>query len=74
MKQETKFEIEGVVTETLPGARFRIKLENGMECTAGLSGKLRMNYIRIIVGDTVTVELDANDTRLQNGRITWRKK
>lgn len=74
-KQNDRFEVEGVVTEALPGTKFRVKLlENGHECICTLSGKLRQNYIRIIPGDNVTIDLSVNDPNLQNGRIIWRNK
>jgi translation initiation factor IF-1 len=63
---------DGVVLETLPNATFKVKLPNGHIVTAHISGKLRMNYIRILPGDTVTVEVSVYD--LTKGRITWRKK
>ncbi|MDY3052727.1 MAG: translation initiation factor IF-1 [Ndongobacter sp.] len=65
-------EVEGVVKERLPNAIFIVELENGHQVTAHISGKLRMNYIRILEGDRVTVELSPYD--LSKGRITWRKK
>ncbi|MBG0764112.1 MAG: translation initiation factor IF-1 [Tissierellales bacterium] len=58
--------------EALPNAMFKVELENGHEILAHISGKLRMNYIRILPGDKVTVELSPYD--LSKGRITWRKK
>lgn len=65
-------EIEGKVTEKLPGTKFRVQLENGHEVIAHLSGKLRTNYIRILPGDKVTLEMSPYD--LSQGRITWRDK
>ncbi len=65
-------EFEGVVTEALPNATFKVKLPNGHIVKAHISGKLRMNYIRILPGDTVTVEVSVYD--ISKGRITWRKK
>lgn len=65
-------EIEGRVTEKLPGTKFRVQLENGHEVIAHLSGKLRTNYIRILPGDKVTLEMSPYD--LSQGRITWRDK
>ena len=65
-------EMEGTVTDALPNANFKVKLENDFEITAHISGKLRMNFIRILPGDKVTVELSPYD--LTKGRITWRKK
>ena len=63
---------DGVVVEALPNATFKVKLPNGFIVTAHISGKLRMNYIKIRPGDTVTVEVSTYD--LTKGRITWRKK
>lgn len=65
-------EIEGKVTEKLPGTKFRVQLENGHEVIAHLSGKLRTNYIRILPGDKVTLEMSPYD--LSQGRIIWRDK
>jgi translation initiation factor IF-1 len=73
-KQEDRFKMEGVVTEALRGSKFKVKLENGIECTCTLSGKLRQNFIRIIEGDKVTVDLSIKDPTLSNGRIIWRDK
>ncbi len=64
--------LEGKVIEKLPNAMFRVELENGHEILAHISGKLRMNYIRILPGDKVTVELSPYD--LSKGRISWRDK
>ena len=65
-------EIEGVVLEALPNAQFQVELPNGHKILAHISGKLRMNYIRILPGDKVTVEMSPYD--LTKGRITWRSK
>lgn len=65
-------EVEGTVVDALPNAIFKVKLENGHEILAHISGKLRMNYIKILPGDKVTVELSPYD--LTRGRITWRNK
>jgi translation initiation factor IF-1 len=65
-------EIEGTVLETLPNAMFKVELENGHEILAHVSGKIRMNYIRILPGDKVTVEMSPYD--LTRGRITYRFK
>ena len=65
-------EFEGVVTESLPNAVFKVKLPNDHIVTAHISGKLRMNYIKILPGDKVTVEVSIYD--LDRGRITWRAK
>ena len=61
-----------VVVEALPNTFFKVKLPNGHIVTASISGKLRVNYIKILVGDTVTVEVSPYD--ITKGRITWRKK
>ena len=65
-------EFEGVVVEALPNATFKVKLPNEMIVTACISGKLRMNYIKILPGDKVTVEVSIYDPT--KGRITWRTK
>jgi hypothetical protein len=65
-------EVEGTVLEKLPNAMFQVKLENGLEILAHISGKLRMNYIRILPGDKVTIEMSPYD--LSKGRIVWRDK
>ncbi|BAG07596.1 MULTISPECIES: translation initiation factor IF-1 [Finegoldia] len=65
-------ELEGTVVDALPNTVFKVELQNGHVITAHISGKLRMNYIRILPGDKVTVELSPYD--LDRGRITWRKK
>ena len=65
-------EFEGVVVEALPNTVFKVKLPNGHIVTAHISGKLRMNYIRILPGDRVTIEVSVYD--LTKGRITWRAK
>jgi len=70
--KEDVIEVEGVVVEALPNTNFKVELENGHIILAHISGKLRMNYIRILPGDKVTVELSPYD--LTRGRITWRKK
>ena len=64
--------MEGKVLEKLPNAMFRVELENGHEVLAHISGKLRMNFIRILPGDKVTIELSPYD--LDKGRIIWRDK
>jgi len=70
--KENSIELEGTVTEPLPNAMFRVKLENGHVVLAHISGKMRMHYIRILPGDKVTVELSPYD--LNRGRITYRYK
>ena len=72
MPKDDVIEIEGKVVEALPNTQFRVELENGHSVVAHISGKLRMNFIRILVGDIVTVEVSAYD--LTKGRITWRSK
>ena len=72
MSKEDVIELEGTVVEALPNAMFRVQLENGHVILAHISGKLRMNYIRILPGDEVTVEMSTYD--LSRGRITWRGK
>jgi translation initiation factor IF-1 len=72
MSKEGVIEVEGVVTESLPNTLFKVKLENGHEILAHISGKLRMNYIKILPGDKVKLELSPYD--LSKGRITWRAK
>ena len=72
MSKEDVIEIEGKVLEALPNAQFKVELPNGHVILAHISGKLRMNFIRILPGDKVTVEMSSYD--LQKGRITWRSK
>lgn len=72
MSKKDIIEIEGKVLEALPNAIFKVELENGHEILAHISGKLRMNFIRILPGDKVTVEMSPYD--MTKGRITWRKK
>ena len=72
MAKSDAIEIEGIVTEKLPNAMFRVQLENGVEVLAHISGKLRMNFIRILPGDKVTLEMSPYD--LSKGRIIWRDK
>ncbi len=72
MAKEEHIEMEGVVKETLPNTTFRVELENGHMVTAHISGRMRKNYIRILTGDTVTVQLTPYD--LSKGRITFRSK
>ena len=71
MAKEDTIEIEGKVLEIIPGGKFKVQLENGHIIEAHVSGKIRMNYIRILAGDTVMVELSPYD--LTRGRITYRK-
>ena len=72
LSKEDVIEIEGVVVESLPNAQFRVELPNGHQLLAHISGKLRMNFIRILPGDKVTLEMSPYD--LTKGRITWRSK
>ncbi len=72
MSKEDVIEIEGTVVESLPNAQFKVALPNGYQILAHISGKLRMNFIRILPGDKVTVEMSPYD--LTKGRITWRSK
>jgi len=70
LAKDDVIEVEGTVVEALPNAMFLVELENGHKILAHISGKLRMNFIRILPGDKVTVELSPYD--LTRGRITWR--
>ena len=72
MAKEDLIEVEGVIKEALPNAKFRVQLENGHVVEAHISGKIRMNFIRILPGDKVKVELSPYD--LSRGRITFRCK
>ena len=72
MSKDDVIEIEGTVLEALPNATFQVELQNGHKILAHISGKLRMNFIRILLGDKVTVEMSPYD--LTKGRITWRSK
>ena len=72
MSKEDVIEVEGIVKEALPNAQFMVELQNGKTLLAHISGKLRMNFIRILPGDHVTVEVSVYD--LGKGRITWRSK
>ena len=72
MAKEAAIEVDGEIFETLPNAMFRVKLENGHEVLAHVSGKMRMHYIKILPGDTVKLELSPYD--LSRGRITFRYK
>lgn len=71
-KEEDKIVVEGVVVEALPGTQFKVKLDNGFEVLAYLSGKMRKFYIRILLGDRVKVEMSPYD--LTRGRITFRHR
>ena len=72
MSKQDMIELEGTVVEAMPNAMFKVELENGHQILAHISGKLRMNFIRILPGDKVTIELSPYD--LTRGRITWRAK
>ena len=72
MAKEEALQMDGLVSETLPNTTFRVELENGHMVTAHISGKMRKNYIRILNGDKVTVELTPYD--LTKGRITYRSR
>ena len=72
MSKQDVIEVEGIVREALPNAQFKVELQNGHVNLAVISGKLRMNFIRILPGDKVTVEMSPYD--LSRGRITWRSK
>jgi len=72
MAKEDQIELEGTIIDTLPNTMFRVELENGHVVTAHISGKMRKNYIRILKGDKVTVQLTPYD--LSKGRITFRSR
>ncbi len=72
MAKDDMIELEGVVVESLPNTTFRVDIGNGHIILAHISGKLRMNFIRILPGDKVTVQMSPYD--LTRGRITWRTK
>lgn len=72
MAKQGAIKVDGVIAEALPNATFRVRLENGHEILAHVSGKMRMNFIKILEGDKVTVELSPYD--LSKGRITYRYK
>jgi len=71
-KEEDKIRAEGVVVEALPGTQFRVRLDNGHEVLAYLSGKMRKHYIRILLGDRVALEMSPYD--MARGRITFRQR
>ena len=71
-KEEGKIQVEGTITEALPGTQFRVRLDNGHEVLAYLSGKMRKYYIRILLGDRVRVEMSPYD--LTRGRIVYRQR
>ena len=72
MAKDDVIEIEGIVTDALPNAMFKVDIGNGPTILAHISGKLRMNFIKILPGDKVTVQMSPYD--LTQGRITWRSK
>ncbi len=72
MSKEDMIELEGTVVEAMPNAMFKVEIQGGHIILAHISGKLRMNFIRILPGDKVTVEMSPYD--LTRGRITWRSK
>ena len=72
MAKQGTIKIDGIVTETLPNATFKVKLDNGHQILAHISGKMRMHFIKILVGDKVSVEMSPYD--LTKGRITYRYK
>jgi translation initiation factor IF-1 len=72
MSKDDSIELEGTILETLPNTVFRVKLENGHVITAHISGRMRKNYIRILTGDKVKIEMTPYD--LSKGRITYRMK
>ncbi|MBK6506786.1 MAG: translation initiation factor IF-1 [Ignavibacteria bacterium] len=72
MAKQEAIKVDGIISEILPNTNFKVKLENGHEVLAHISGKMRMHYIRILQGDKVTVELSPYD--LTKGRITYRYK
>ena len=72
MSKSDVIEVEGKVVEKLPNAMFKVELENGHQVLGHISGKLRMNFIKILTGDKVTIELSPYD--LKKGRIIWRDK
>ena len=72
MSKEDNIEMQGTIVETLPNTTFRVQLENGHEVIARISGKMRKNYIRILTGDKVTVQLTPYD--LSKGRIVFRAR
>ena len=72
MAKQGPIKVDGVVTETLPNANFKVKLDNGHELLAHISGKMRMHFIKILPGDVVTLEISPYD--LSRGRITYRQK
>jgi translation initiation factor IF-1 len=72
MAKQGPIKVDGIISETLPNATFKVRLENGHEILAHISGKMRMHFIKILVGDKVAIELSPYD--LNKGRITYRYK
>ncbi|MCL2036643.1 MAG: translation initiation factor IF-1 [Oscillospiraceae bacterium] len=72
MAKDDVIEVDGIILEALPNAMFKVELSNGHKILAHVSGRLRMNFIRILPGDKVTIEMSPYD--LTKGRITWRAK
>ncbi len=72
MAKQDSIKMDGLITENLPNASFKVKLDNGHEILAHISGKMRMHYIKILVGDKVTIEMSPYD--LTKGRISYRYK
>lgn len=72
MAKQGSIKVDGIIVDTLPNAAFKVKLENGHEIIAHISGKMRMNFIKILEGDKVAIELSPYD--LTRGRITYRYK
>ena len=72
MAKQGPIKVDGIITDTLPNATFKVKLDNGHEILAHIYGKMRMHFIKILVGDRVTVEMSPYD--LSKGRITYRYK
>lgn len=74
MSNKDRFEVEGIVEDILPGGKFIVRLENGHKCTCTLSGKVRVNSIKILRGDKVIIDISVNDPKFEHGRIIWRDK
>lgn len=74
MSKADRFEVDGIVIDRLPGSKFKVKLENGHVCLCTISGKIRMNNIRILEGDSVTIDIAADDPGFEHGRIIYRNK
>ena len=73
MSKADRFEVDGLVTDRLPGGKFKVVLDNGHECICTISGKIRINNIKILEGDRVTIDLSAVDPSFKNGIIIYRK-